>query len=62
MDLPKVILNKGMQTYVRFTVKTKSNTCFGCETETGVVRILVIFQDRTMFSHINGKLSPTPFK
>ena len=24
--------------------------------ETGVVRILVIFQDRPMFSHINGKL------
>ena len=27
-------------------------TCFGCETKTGVVRILVNFQDRPMFSHI----------
>ena len=26
------------------------------------VRILVIFQHRTMFSHINGKLSPRPFE
>ena len=34
----------------------------GCETETGVVRILVIFQDRPMFSHINGELSPRPFQ
>jgi len=30
---------------------------------TGVVRILVIFQYRpTMFSHINGKLSPRPLE
>jgi len=35
---------------------------FGCETKTGVGRILVIFQDRPMFSHINGKLSLRPFK
>jgi len=28
----------------------------------GVVRILVIFQDRPMFSHINGKLLPRPFE
>jgi len=28
----------------------------------GVVRILVIFQHRFMFSHINGKLSPRPFE
>jgi len=33
-----------------------------CETKKGVVRILVIFQDRLMLSHINGKLSPRPFK
>jgi len=32
-------------------------TCFGCETKTGVVRILVIFQGRPLLSHINGKLS-----
>jgi len=40
----------------RNTVKTKPpfwyNTCFGCETETGVVRILVILKDRPMSSHI----------
>jgi len=35
-------------------------TCLGNETKTGVVRILVIFQRRPMFSHINGKLSPRP--
>jgi len=45
-----------------YTVKTKP--CLGNavavldETKTGVVRILVIFQCRPMFSHINGKLSP----
>ena len=33
-------------------------TCFGHETKTGVVHILVIFQHRPMFSHINGKLLP----
>jgi len=27
------------------------------EIEIGVVRILIIFQDRPMFSHINGKLT-----
>jgi len=43
--------------------KTKTTFwgCFGCETKTGV-RILVIFQDTPMFSHINGKLSPRPFE
>ena len=39
------------------TVKTKSRfgerySCFGCETKTGVVRILVVFHVRLMFSHI----------
>jgi len=39
-----------------YTVKTKRpfwgmHTCFGHETQTGVVRILVIFQHRSMFSH-----------
>jgi len=29
---------------------------------TGVERILVIVQHTPMFNHINGKLSPTPFK
>jgi len=37
-------------------------TCFGCETNTEVVRSVVIFQHRPMFSHINGKLSPRPFE
>ena len=32
--------------------------CFGCETKTGVVRILVIFQG----SHIYEKLSPIHFE
>jgi len=36
--------------------------CFGCKHETGVVRILAIFQHRPMFSHINGKLSLRPFE
>ena len=46
-----------------YTVKTKHLfstvlTCFG-ENKTGVVRvrILIIFQDRLTFSHINGELS-----
>jgi len=30
--------------------------------KTGVVRILVIFQDRPAFNYINGKLCPRPFK
>jgi len=37
-------------------------TCFEYETETGLERILVIFQRRPMFSHINGKLLPRPFQ
>ena len=36
--------------------------CFGYETKTGEVRILVIFQQGPMFSYINGKLSPRPFE
>jgi len=36
-------------------------TCFGCETKNGVVRILVIFQDRPMFSHIIQKVSARAF-
>ena len=35
-------------------------TCFGCETKTGV-RVLVIFQDRPMFSHIIQKVSAKAF-
>jgi len=36
-------------------------TSYGCETKTGVVRILVIFQDRPMFSHtFNPLFSFTP--
>jgi len=43
--------------HVKVTVKTNSRfgelyTCFGRETKTRMVRILVIFQDRPMFSHI----------
>ena len=35
--------------------------CFGCEAKTGAERILVIFQDRLMFSHINQKVSARAF-
>jgi len=35
---------------------------FGHENKTGVVHILIIIQDRSRFSHINGKLSPKPFE
>jgi len=34
---------------------------FGCKTKTGVVRIMVIIQDRLIFSLIKGKLSTRPF-
>jgi len=38
-------------------------TCFGCEceTKTGVARILVIFQDRHMFSYIIQMVSARAF-
>ena len=36
-------------------------TCFGCETKTGVARILVIFPDRSMFSVISRKVSARAF-
>jgi len=36
-------------------------TCFECY-QNMVVLILVNFQHRPMFSHINGKLSPRPLK
>jgi len=36
-------------------------TCFGCETKTEVVCILVIFLDRPMFSHIIRKVSAKAF-
>ena len=35
--------------------------CLGCKTKTGVVRTLVIFQDRPMFSHIIKKVSARAF-
>jgi len=34
-----------------------SYTCFGRETKTGVLRILVIIQDRPLFSHIILKVA-----
>jgi len=52
---------------IRFSaLKTKPrfeecNTGFGCETKTGVSCILVIFQDRPMFSHIIQKVSARAF-
>jgi len=36
-------------------------TCFGCETKTGLVRSLVIFQGTPMFSHIIKKVSARAF-
>jgi len=48
-----------------YNKKTRSGECYihalG-KTETGVVRILVIFQHRSMLSHINGKHSLRPFE
>jgi len=38
------------------------NAIPGYEPKTGEVGFLVSFQHRSMFSHINGKLSPRPFK
>jgi len=32
------------------------STCFGCEPETGIARIRIIFFDRPMFSHIIQKV------
>jgi len=51
---------------VRCTVKTKPRfgecyTCFGCQTKTGVVRILVIFQDKPTFNHIIQNVSARAF-
>jgi len=48
------------------TVKTQPRfgefyPCFGHETKTKVVRILVIFRDRPMFSHIIQKVSARAF-
>ena len=34
------------------TPVSESSTCFGCETKTGVLRNLVIFQDRAILSHL----------
>jgi len=58
--IPKLFLNQKYfsQQKPRFW---ECYTCFGCETKTGVVRILVIFQGRPMFSH-NWKLSPRPLE
>jgi len=39
----------------------KCCTCFGCENIMGVVRILVSFQDRSMFSHIIRKVLARAF-
>jgi len=36
-------------------------TCFGYEMKTGLVRILVIFQDRPVFSNIIHKVSARAF-
>ena len=50
-----------MRSDLQRTVKKKTPfwrmlyTCLGRETKTGLVRILVIFQDRLMFSHIIRK-------
>jgi len=36
-------------------------TCFGCENKTGVIRLLIIFHDRSKFSHIIQNVSPRTF-
>jgi len=48
--------------YILYTVKTtprfgESYTWFGCETKRGVVRVLVIFQDRHILNRIIQKVS-----
>jgi len=35
---------------------------FGVKLKRGVVRIMVTFQTRLMFRHINGKTLPVPFE
>jgi len=50
----------------KYTVKTKPRfgecyACFGYETKTGLTRILVIFQDGAMFSHIIEKVLTRAF-
>jgi len=57
---PLVIFKKGTQ-LKRNTCFRERHTCFGCETETGVFRIIVVFQDRSMFSHIIQKVSERAF-
>jgi len=57
---------KGHLIFFQYTVKTELPfwecfTYFGCKTKTGVARILVIFQDRPMFSHIIEKVSVRAF-
>ena len=37
-------------------------TCFVTGNKTGIERILVIFQDRPMFSRMNGKILPRSFE
>jgi len=64
IDLTKISQIRSNQN----TVKTKHTfqgvlyLGFCCETKMGLVGVLVIFQDRPMFSHIDGKLSPRPFE
>jgi len=48
--------------YKQNTRFKESYTYFGCETKTGIVRILAILQDGPMLIHINGKLLPRRFK
>jgi len=46
----------------RRTCLGDSFTCFGCATKTGIVRILVIFQDRIMFSLLIRQVTMRAFR
>jgi len=65
LDIPLMVWSIEKKNFLTVKTCTKKScrrmyTCFGCETKTGIVRILVIFQHRRVFSHINVKLSPRP--
>jgi len=56
ITIPKEILhNRHAKLHLKNEIPVLES--FGCETKTGVVGILVIFQDRPMFIHIIQKVS-----
>ena len=57
------IKNKSSFCFYKTGFFSRFHTFFGCETKTGVVRILVVFffQDMPVFSHIIQKVSTRAF-